>query len=209
MAVATSGYSLQVGVRVDTNTLRNQLDTFGSKYVLNINANVTGLQQTSKLSTNIGNIATNADRMASSMRTAETASNRFASKATNDYNKLEKTIQGAIESQKSWGKVLVDQARTRAVTLAINEVIQLTQEAVQTIKEFDDALTEMKKVTDLSGESLEKYTKQLGELGETVARSRAEMTESATSFLKSGYSEEDSAKLAQIAELNDIRFVTG
>lgn len=172
MAVATSGYSLQVGVRVDTNTLRNQLDTFGSKYVLNISANVTGLQQTSKLSTNIGNIATNADRMASSMRTAETASTRFASKATSDYNKLERTIQGAIESQKSWGKVLVDQARTRAVTLAINEVIQLTQEAVQTIKEFDDALTEMKKVTDLSGEALDNYTKKLGELGETVARTR-------------------------------------
>lgn len=201
MAVATSGYSLQVGVRVDTNTLRNQLDTFGSKYVLNISANVTGLQQTSKLSTNIGNIATNADRMASSMETARNASSKFASQATNDYNKLGRTIQGAIESQKSWGKVLVDQARTRAVTLAINEVIQLTQEAVQTIKEFDDALTEMKKVCDLSGESLEKYTKQLGELGQELGRTRTEMVESAQEFLKSGYSEEDSARLAKVSEM--------
>lgn len=201
MAVSSSGYSLQVGVRVDTNSLKSQLDTFGGKYVLNIQANVTGIEQTSKLSTNIQNMTANVQQMSVSMGTATNATNKFTSQATTDYNKLGRTIQGAIESQKSLGKVLVDQARTRAVTLAINEVIQLTQQAVQTIKEFDDALTEMKKVSDLSGEALDDYTKKLGELGETVARTRTEMVESATQFIKSGYSEEDSAKLAQTAEL--------
>ena len=201
MAVSASGYSLQVGVRVDTNALRTQLDTFGTKYVLNIRANVTGIEQTSKLSTNIQNINNNVNAMSSSMSTATTATNRFTSQATSDYTKLGRTIQGAIESQKSLGKVLVDQARTRAVTLAINEVIQLTQQAVQTIKEFDDALTEMKKVSDLSGEALDNYTKKLGELGETVARTRSEMVSASTMFIKSGYAEEQAGQLAQISEM--------
>ena len=39
-------------------------------------------------------------------------------------------------------------------------------------KDFDDALTEFKKVSDLSGDSLNEYTQQLGELGESVARTR-------------------------------------
>ena len=73
--------------------------------------------------------------------------------------------------------------------------------AVQIVKDFDDALTEFKKVSDLSGDSLNEYTQQLGELGESVARTRIEMTEAATEFKRSGYSDEDSAQLAQIASL--------
>jgi uncharacterized coiled-coil protein SlyX len=96
---------------------------------------------------------------------------------------------------------MIDQARTRAVTLAINEIIQAFQEAINIVKEFDDAVTEFKKVSDLSGESLDNYTKKLGELGETVARTRAEMVASATEFTKSGYDEDMSANLAQTAEL--------
>ena len=172
MAVATSGYSLQVGVRVDTTGLKNQLDAFGRTYRLNIVGNISGLEQTGKLNTNIQNIVTNTQKVSKGMAEAKTATTDYTKSATTDYNTLQKTISGAIAEQKSLSKVIVDQVRTRAVTLAINEVIQLTQQAVQTIKEFDDALTEMKKVSDLSGDSLDNYTQKLGELGETVARTR-------------------------------------
>ena len=73
--------------------------------------------------------------------------------------------------------------------------------AIDTIKEFDDALTEFKKVSDLSGESLDNYTKKLGELGTELGRTRTEMISSAQEFVKSGYSEEDSAKLAKVSEM--------
>ena len=45
-------------------------------------------------------------------------------------------------------------------------------EAVSTLTEFDDAITDFKKVSDLSGDSLDAYTEKLGELGEEVARTR-------------------------------------
>ena len=73
--------------------------------------------------------------------------------------------------------------------------------AVSAVKDFDDALTDFKKVSDLSGESLSEYTEKLGTLGETVARTRTEMVEASTEFKKSGYSDEDSAQLAQVAAL--------
>jgi TP901 family phage tail tape measure protein len=69
---------------------------------------------------------------------------------------------------------------------------------IDVVKDFDDALTEFKKVSDLSGEALNDYAKQLGELGATVARTRTELLEGATSFRKMGFSDAESAKLAQV-----------
>lgn len=80
---------------------------------------------------------------------------------------------------------------------AINGVKDAMASTIDVVKDFDDALTEFKKVSDLSGESLNEYTKQLGELGETVARSRTELLQGATSFRKMGFSDAESAKLAQ------------
>lgn len=74
-------------------------------------------------------------------------------------------------------------------------------EAVTTVKEFDAAITEMGKVTNYSGQQLRNYTEDLGELGREVARTRTEMTEATTGWLKAGYSEEDAAKLAKYSAL--------
>ena len=74
-------------------------------------------------------------------------------------------------------------------------------DAVQTIKDFDSAITEMGKVTDYSGEKLKSYTRDLADLGTEVARTQTEMTEAATGWLKAGYSEEDAALLSKFSAL--------
>ena len=74
-------------------------------------------------------------------------------------------------------------------------------EAGKTIKDFDDAITQYQKVSDLSGQSLETFSENLGKMGEDVARTRTQMIESATAWKQSGYSDEDSAKLAKISEM--------
>ena len=94
-------------------------------------------------------------------------------------------------------KVLLFSASTQLISL----FSQAVSEAKQVILDFDAAITEMKKVSDLSGESLNNYTQRLGELGEAVGRTRTQMVEASTEFLKSGYSTDDSANLAQIASL--------
>ena len=114
-------------------------------------------------------------------------------------------LKKATNSSKSLGQTFAETTekvfRFGLSTKIISGVQQAIVEAKDTIFEFDGALTEFKKVSDLSGESLNNYTEKLGIMGEEVARTRTEMLESATMFKKTGYSEEDSAQLAKIAEL--------
>lgn len=114
-------------------------------------------------------------------------------------------ITGLGAKIKSLGSDFIDTTKKVAKFGVSTAVIGLftasVANAVQIVKDFDDALTEFKKVSDLSGNSLNEYTQQLGELGESVARTRIEMVEAATKFKRSGYSDEDSAQLAQIASL--------
>lgn len=53
----------------------------------------------------------------------------------------------------------------------------------------------------MSGDALDEYTKKLGQMGQEVGKSRAEMVDAATEFKKSGFDEADSAQLARIASL--------
>ena len=80
------------------------------------------------------------------------------------------------KSVKSLGQSFVD--TTKKVTQFYTSVslVSKVQDGIiataQTVKEFDDTLTDFKKVSDLSGESLVNYTKKLGDLGTEVARTR-------------------------------------
>ena len=86
-----------------------------------------------------------------------------------------------------------------------NMVFRATMDVVKSmVSEYakvDKAQTEFKKVSDLTGESLERYTDQLGKAGTQVARTKAEMVEAAAMFRKSGFNDEDSATLATIAAM--------
>ena len=119
--------------------------------------------------------------------------------------KVTTTITQTGKAVKSLGADFVDTfgkvAKFGAITAVIGAFTGAVAEAGKTVKEFDDTLVEFRKVSDLSGESLNDYTQQLGELGQEVARTRTEMVSASTEFVKSGYAEEEAAQLAKISEL--------
>lgn len=84
-----------------------------------------------------------------------------------------------------------------------NKIYQMSKEAigamVAQVYTIDKALTEFKKVSDLRGSGLDAYVKQLGESGQTVARTTSDMIDAATMFRKSGFSDQEAADLAVIA----------
>ena len=84
---------------------------------------------------------------------------------------------------------------------AINGVKDAMASTIGVVKEFDDALTEFKKVSDLSGQALNDYAKQLGEIGSEVGRTTTQMIQASTEFKKSSFSDQDSAELARVASL--------
>lgn len=87
-------------------------------------------------------------------------------------------------------------APIRALQTAITE-------AITTVKEFDNALIEFKKVSDLTGESLTNYVAKLAEMGKLTGSTMQGMVEASTQFRKSGFNDEDSARLASVAEINE------
>ena len=92
-------------------------------------------------------------------------------------------------------------AKFGAITAVIGAFTGAVAEAGKTVKEFDDTLVEFRKVSDLSGDSLTEYTKKLAEMGEVTGSTMTSIVSAATQFKKRGFSDEDSATLASVAEM--------
>lgn len=124
-----------------------------------------------------------------------------ANNSTKDYGK---NVKQASQETKTFGQSLSDAfsrlAKYTVAMLPIQMMRKGIQEAITTIKEFDSALIEFRKVSDLAGESLTNYVAKLAEMGEVTGSTMQAMVEASTEFRKSGFSDEDSAKLASIAE---------
>lgn len=69
------------------------------------------------------------------------------------------------------------------------------------VEALDATLTEFKKVSDLSGASLDNYVKKAYAVGEAVAKTGDEIIQASTEFVKSGYSEEQSLELGKLASM--------
>ncbi len=106
----------------------------------------------------------------------------------------------ASENVENLGSTLSTTLLNFAKTQAIILFRKLLNETITTLKEFDSALVEFRKVSDLSGDSLTRYTQKLARMGELTGSTMTSMVEAATEFRKSGFSDEDSARLASIAE---------
>lgn len=118
---------------------------------------------------------------------------------------LNTTITQSAKYVKTWGQEFSDSfgkvLRFGTITAIIGAFTKAMYDAIDVVKEFDDAMTDLRKVSDLEGQALDDYTKKLGKLGETVARTRVEMTQNATIFKQTGYSDDDAATLARVAAL--------
>lgn len=121
--------------------------------------------------------------------------------ATQTVKQMNKVNRATMTASAAFVDITKKVALFGAATSIISGFTAACGAAMQAVLDFDKSLTEFKKVSDLSGESLDAYTKKLGEMGAETARSRSEMVDAATSFRKSGFSEEDSAELARVATM--------
>ena len=120
-------------------------------------------------------------------------------------NTLNTTLTQTATKSETLGKKFSDMGSKiqsiNGIFQALKNVVVNFGQALRPILEFDAALTDFRKVSDLSGEALDSYSKKLGQLGKDVARTRSEMVEGATVFKQSGYSDEDAAILSKVAAL--------
>ena len=131
-----------------------------------------------------------------------------AQKVSNANKELKKFNNTAKEGKKhadkwnySWSKAFQSFTTYMSVTTVFYRTIHAIKDMINEVVELDGALVELKKVTNLEGESLKRFTKEAYEAGANVAKTGTEMVEAATSFAKAGYSEDQILQLGEVATM--------
>lgn len=101
----------------------------------------------------------------------------------------------------SWSKAFQLFTTYMSVTTVFYQVIHTIKDMISEVTDLDGALVELKKVTDLEGESLQRFTKEAYAAGANVAKTGTEMVEAATSFAKAGYNEDQILQLGEVAAM--------
>ena len=86
-----------------------------------------------------------------------------------------------------------------SVTGIVMSGIRIGKDMIQDVRELDDSLLELTKVSDLSAEGLENVTNQAYKLGEKVARTGKEVIDATTEFKRAGFDMQQSMDMAESA----------
>lgn len=91
--------------------------------------------------------------------------------------------------------------KLRASYSVISVFASAINQAKQSIMEFDSALTEYNKVTQLSSDGMEKQISKLKGYAKEVGRTTAEMIQGTTGWKKAGFTDEDASILSKVTAL--------
>lgn len=123
-------------------------------------------------------------------------------KVTGKGSKVSLDTSAATKNLNSMNKSAAASGLTlQEANMVLNSSIGVLKSFANEILTVDKSLTEFKKVSDLQGDSLDKYVKKLQVMGREVGRTGSEMIDAATEFKKSGYSDTESANLAKTATM--------
>lgn len=125
----------------------------------------------------------------------------------NKFNSRLKEIEVKMRQAGKLGKSLTQTFKDSAKSFiewstasgAVMEVVQAVKVAIDNVKELDDQLLELSKVSDLSAGGLVKVTEEAYELGDTVGKTGTQVLEAITTFKRAGFELENSTDLAEIA----------
>lgn len=191
-----SGYKVVLDAVLNTTKIPAQIKSLEKTTKFDINTS--GLDKGTKSVNSFSEASSKATiqnkKLQNEMGTVSTSMNTVGTSTTKATGKL----RGMASS---FTTILGKVAKFGAATALIGAFTTAVYSAAQTVKDYDDAMTQFKKVSDLSGDSLTKYGVKLGKMGESVAKSRTEMINSATEYKKSGYSDEDAATLAKVSSM--------
>nr|DAK84691.1 MAG TPA: minor tail protein [Caudoviricetes sp.] len=116
-------------------------------------------------------------------------------------SEIEKQSKQVKTLSYSWSKAWEGATKYSLVMGSIVYARRAIANMVDSVRELDDYLVELRKVTDLEGESLDNFTKKAYEAGEGLAKTGSEMIDAATSFAKAGYGEDAILQLGEVASM--------
>ena len=116
-----------------------------------------------------------------------------------------RTQKGAVqEVATGWDKFMNElKGKYRAIVqylasiTSIHDFIRYIRTGVQSVREIDSALTELKKVTDETDASYQKFLQDMSKTGAVIGATVSDLTTMAAEWSKLGYSMKDAATLAE------------
>lgn len=103
--------------------------------------------------------------------------------------------------QYSWSKAFQSFTTYMSVSTVFYQAVYSIKSMITEVTDLDSSLLELRKVTDLEGESLERFTKRAYAVGAEVAKTGTEMIDAATQFAKAGYAEDQILSLGRVASM--------
>lgn len=83
----------------------------------------------------------------------------------------------------------------------VNDIFRYIQQGISTIRELDEAMTEVRKVSDATEASYAKFQKTIASTAKDIATTNKELLNSSADFLRLGYSLDQASDLAKNATL--------
>ena len=115
-----------------------------------------------------------------------------------------KTIQAIPGTEKFFGFLGTSAKKVASYIFSFGSAYKLWDElkkGISIIKEIDDSMTELKKVSDETATTYAKFQIQAAEAGRKVAQSTSDMIQASADWKKMGYSLQDSLALASASSL--------
>lgn len=132
--------------------------------------------------------------MKASINAAGTAIEVVAGKTKSNTSAIGQFIDQLKNKFKSIAQYLISMA-------GYQEIIQQIRKGIQYVKEIDSALTELKKVTDETDETYEKFLDTASKVGSEIGSTIADFTDATADFARLGYSISEATELAKAASI--------
>lgn len=154
-------------------------------------------KETNKLKNSQDDISKNFGKTQNSAKGVENQLNKNTSATRNLNTETKKGVDVFSDFALTFEKMV----KFNTINMIYDGIIDSIRECITITEEFNEATTELIKVSELSGDSLRQYTKELAEYGEDVGRTMTDMTNSATIFKRTGATDEEAKELARLAEM--------
>lgn len=194
-------YNVAVGVKLDQESFQKLEKNFEKVRTIEVAVKPNDANSKSTFKTitqyksKIGDVAIEVEHL-------NKVTDEYNVKTRKEFNTTTTTLKTGVEQLRySWNRFLTNFVSMKPIMALDNLVRSLFTPVQQIVEEYDNAMTEMKKVTQLAGDEINGYVKQLTQAGEMVSRTTTQMVSASTEFQKSGYSAQDSAELAKISSL--------
>ena len=132
--------------------------------------------------------------------------NANVSDLTDEFLKLQIRIREAGEEGKKFWDVVKEKAWYGAASqigmaFGVNDIFRYIGEGVNIIRDLDEAMTEVRKVSDATEASYARFQKTVASTAKEIASTNKELLNSSADFLRLGYSLEQAEDLAKNATL--------